>query len=99
MSKKDYIVYVLANKYNTTFYIGVTSNLENRIIAHKNGILEGFSKKYNLTKLVYYEFFDSIDNANIREKQIKKWRKQWKIDLITKINPEFKDLSEVCEIP
>ena len=84
----------MTNYLNTTFYIGVTNNLYRRILEHKNGINKGFTNKYNLNKLVYFEISDSIENAINREKQLKNWKRQWKIDLIQKTNPGFQDLSE-----
>lgn len=92
--KKDYYVYILTNYEETTFYIGVTSNLLKRIYDHKNKSVEGFSSKYNLSKLVYFETTDSAISAIEREKQLKRWHRQWKINLIKEANPEFKDLSE-----
>jgi putative endonuclease len=84
----------MTNQLNTTFYVGVTNNLLRRVYEHKIKFNESFTSKYNLTKLVYFELTQSIENAIIREKQIKNWKRQWKIELITKINPSFKDLSE-----
>ena len=89
-----YAVYILTNYNNTTFYIGVTSNLPKRIWEHKNKVVEGFTQKYNLDKLVYYEITDSIISAIKREKQLKNWHRDWKINLIKETNPEFKDLYE-----
>ena len=83
----------MTNCNNTTFYIGVTSNLQKRIWEHKNKVVEGFTKKYNINKLVYYEITDSIESAIIREKQLKNWHREWKLNLIKDNNPEFKDLS------
>lgn len=76
-------------------YIGVTNNLETRIKQHKQKINKGFTFKYNVTKLVYFEVFQYIDQAIKREKQLKKWNRQWKINLIEKENKEWKDLSDV----
>ncbi len=87
-------VYILANKKEGVLYIGVTSDLITRIYNHKLGILEGFTKRYKINKLVYYEIFDEIIDAISREKAIKKWRRQWKLDLIEKMNPEWNDLYE-----
>lgn len=87
-------VYILTNRTNSVFYIGVTSNLQKRLYEHKNSILKGFTQKYNISKLVYYEQISSIENAIKREKQLKNWHRQWKIDLIKKLNPDFKDLSQ-----
>lgn len=85
-------VYILTNKFNTVFYVGVTSNLVKRAYEHKNKFIDGFTKKYNINKLVYYEIFEDIEFAILREKQLKKWKRQWKIDLIRKNNPDFIDL-------
>lgn len=90
---KNYYVYILTNYDETTFYIGVTSNLSKRIWEHKNKEMEGFSSKYNLAKLVYFEEYTDINNAIAREKQLKRWHRQWKINLITENNPDFNDLS------
>ncbi len=88
-----YCVYILTNYNETTFYIGVTSDLEKRVWEHKNKIFKSFSSKYNLDKLVYYETTDSIESAILREKQLKRWHRGWKINLIKENNPEFTDLS------
>lgn len=89
---KQAFIYIITNKNNTVLYTGVTSNLVKRAYEHKNKLVAGFSKKYNLTKLVYYEMFDDIVNAITREKQIKDGSRQKKIDLINKANKEWKDL-------
>ncbi len=89
---KTYIVYILTNKHNNCLYIGITNNLNRRIIEHKLGVIDGFSKKYNLTKLVYFEQFEYVENAINREKQLKHWNREWKIDLIKKLNPNLLDL-------
>ena len=83
----------MSNYSETSLYIGVTSNLQKRIWEHKNKIIKSFTKKYNVDKLVYYELTDSIESAINREKQLKHWHRQWKINLIKRMNPEFKDLS------
>ena len=90
---KIYAVYIMTNYSETSLYIGVTSNLQKRVWEHKNKITEGFTKKYNIDKLVYYEITDSIEFAINREKQLKRWHRQWKINLIKQMNPDFKDLS------
>lgn len=82
----------MTNKDNTVIYTGVTSNLPKRIFEHKEGLVEGFTKKYNVKKLVYYEIFDAIEDAIIREKQIKAGSRKKKLGLINSINPVFKDL-------
>ena len=83
----------MTNYNETTFYIGVTGNLQKRIWEHKNKVVEGFTKKYNVDRLVYYELTDSIESAINREKQLKHWHRQWKINLIKEMNPKFRDLS------
>lgn len=89
---KTYSVYILTNALNTTFYIGITNNLERRVYEHKHELLKGFSQKYKLRKLVYYEQCHTATDAIAREKQLKNWHRQWKINLIKTMNPEFKDL-------
>lgn len=90
-----YFVYILTNKANNkVLYIGVTNNLERRIYEHKNKLVEGFSKKYNLNKLIYYEMTSDVNSAINREKQLKNWHRDWKINLINQFNPKWKDLSE-----
>jgi len=92
--KKDFYVYIMTNYEETTLYIGVTSDLLRRVLEHKNKEKDGFTAKYNLTKLVYFESTESSLAAIEREKQLKQWRRQWKIDLIKEINLNFNDLSE-----
>ena len=92
VNKNKSYVYIITNKPNGTLYIGVTSNLAQRIYNHKNKTFESFSKRYNLNKLVYYELFDDIKNAIIREKQLKEWRRAWKLKIIIDFNPNWKDL-------
>lgn len=97
MDKQSY-VYMLTNEYNTVFYVGVTSNLVNRIYEHKEKFLDGFTKKYNINKLVYYEVFSDIEFAFEREKQLKKWKRSPKLNLIQKQNPNFEDLYySICQ--
>ncbi len=91
MEKKAF-TYIITNKNNTTLYIGVTSNLSKRIWEHKNKVVEGFSKKYNLYKLVYYEVLDDIENAIIREKFLKGKKREYKNNLIESSNPKWIDL-------
>lgn len=91
---KHYYIYILCNKYNDVFYIGVTNDLVRRIYEHKNNLIAGFSKKYKLHKLVYYEVFEDINDAIKREKQLKNWHKDWKLNLIQSINPALIDLEE-----
>ena len=90
---KNYYVYILASKYNGTLYTGVTNNLQRRTYEHKNNFADGFTKKYNVKILVYYEQTNDIGSAIEREKCIKKWNRNWKIKLIEEMNPEWNDLS------
>ena len=87
-----YYVYILTNKINTTFYIGVTSDIIKRMWEHKSECIAGFSQKYKLHKLVYYEICNNMENAINREKQLKNWHRNWKINLIKEKNPKFEDL-------
>ena len=89
---KQYYVYILTNKTNRVLYIGLTNNLSRRMFEHKNKLMEGFSKKYNLTKLVYYETTTDVKSAIGREKQLKNWHRGWKINLINQFNPKWEDL-------
>lgn len=91
---KNWYVYIITNKNNTVLYIWVTSNLPKRIYEHKNKIFDWFSKEFNLYKLVYYEWHDSMEAAIIREKQLKKWKREWKDKLINEKNIYRNDLSE-----
>ncbi|OYX28513.1 MAG: excinuclease ABC subunit C [Flavobacteriales bacterium 32-35-8] len=84
---------MLANKKNGTLYIGVTNDLERRMFEHKNKLIEGFTEKYGLNRLVYFETYQYVNDAIKREKNMKKWKRQWKIDLIEKENIEWNDLS------
>jgi putative endonuclease len=87
-----YSVYILASKRNGTLYIGVTANLIKRVYEHKNHLVDGFTKKYNVHNLVYYETTEDISSTIKREKQIKKWKRKWKIELIENKNPNWRDL-------
>ena len=89
---KQYYVYILANKRNGTLYIGVTSNLEKRVQEHKLKTKEGFTQKYNVTKLVYYEIYTEIHIAIQREKALKKWDRSWKLKLIDFANPKWVEI-------
>lgn len=91
--KYQFYVYFITNMKNGTLYIGMTNNLERRMYEHKNGINEGFSKRYGLNKLVYFEQFQYVNDAIKREKQLKNWRRQWKIDLIEEENGNWNDLA------
>ena len=85
-------VYIISSQHNNVLYIGVTSNLVLRVYQHKEKIIRGFSAKYNLTKLVYFEQFDDMENAILREKELKKWKREWKNELISNNNPNWKDI-------
>ena len=85
-------VYILTNSRNGSLYTGVTSNLQKRVWEHKNNFIDGFSKQYSTHMLVYYETHDTMINAITREKQIKGWKRAWKIRLIEKVNPYWRDL-------
>jgi len=91
---KQPAVYILASKRNGTLYVGVTSNLASRIEAHRLGMVDGFSKKYGVKALVYFELHVEMYEAIQREKRIKKWNRAWKIELIEQRNPEWRDLSD-----
>jgi len=91
---KQCFVYILASKPNGTLYVGVTSDLVRRIWEHREGLAEGFTKKYDVKTLVYYEVHQGPEAAITREKQIKKWERAWKIRLIEKANPNWEDLYE-----
>ncbi|WP_346243144.1 GIY-YIG nuclease family protein [Vibrio rotiferianus] len=84
---------MLTSNNNVVLYIGVTSQLPQRIWQHKNGIVEGFTKKYNVHKLVYFELFEDISIAISREKQLKQWKREWKLELVRESNPNFLDIS------
>ncbi len=92
MSNKQPCVYIMASKKNGTLYIGVTSNLIQRIWQHKNQQAKGYTEKYGVQQLVYFEQHQDMMSAITREKQLKKWNRQWKINLIEKENPQWKDL-------
>ncbi|MCK4544024.1 GIY-YIG nuclease family protein [candidate division WOR-3 bacterium] len=92
--KKKYYVYIITNRNNNVLYIGITNNLKRRIYEHREKLISGFSKKYNLKKLVYYESTSDVKSAILREKQLKNWHREWKINLITRFNNGWKDLSD-----
>ena len=95
--EKNYYVYILTNKYNKVLYIGVTNNLIRRIYEHKEKLVEGFTKKYNLSKLVYYEIFNDVNLAISREKQLKGITRKKKDDLVNTLNRDWNDLYfEIC---
>jgi putative endonuclease len=91
---KQPVVYILASQRNGTLYTGVTSDLVQRVWQHKNEIVEGFTKKYGVDKLVYYEWHEDMENAILREKRIKKWNRAWKLRIIEEMNPNWDDLYE-----
>jgi putative endonuclease len=91
---KRYYVYILASKRNGTLYTGMTSDLLKRVWQHKNKLVPGFTKKYNITDIVYYEIHEDPISAITREKQIKKWNRSWKIKMIEADNPEWCDLAD-----
>ncbi len=90
--KKEYYIYIMTNRWNMVLYTGVTNNLKKRIYEHKEKYVHGFTKRYNIDKLVYYEMFGDIYNAIAREKQIKAGSRKKKIELVQSMNPEWKDL-------
>jgi putative endonuclease len=90
--KKYYYVYIMASKPNGTLYIGMSDNLIRRVLEHKQGLIPGFTKTYGVKMLVYYEQTELVLSAIAREKQLKKWKREWKIRLIQSMNPEWKDL-------
>ncbi|GAB4425590.1 MAG: GIY-YIG nuclease family protein [Anaerolineae bacterium] len=89
----NYYVYIMTSP-SGTLYIGMTNNLQRRVYEHKHGVIEGFTKKYNVNRLVYFEETGDVQNAIAREKEIKKWRRSKKIALIESLNPQWQDLSE-----
>jgi len=93
-SRKFYYIYLLASKKNGTLYVGITNNLRRRIFEHKNKLIDGFTKKHGVDQLVYFEQHSDVRAALAREKSLKKWKRTWKLELVEKINPEWKDLSK-----
>ncbi|OGY41739.1 MAG: excinuclease ABC subunit C [Candidatus Buchananbacteria bacterium RBG_13_36_9] len=94
MDEKSFAVYIMMNKMRTVNYVGVTSDLVGRVWQHKNKIYDGFTKRYNVNRLVYYECFETAESAIFREKEIKGWSRAKKLKLIESTNPYFKDLYE-----
>jgi putative endonuclease len=92
MGARSYYVYILASRIGGTLYIGVTNDLVRRVGEHKLKMAEGFTKKHEVHKLVYFEQFDDIENAIRREKRLKKWNRAWKVRLIEQLNPNWDDL-------
>ena len=98
MDEKVFCVYILASRRNGTLYVGVTSNLPKRVWEHREGFVEGFTKKHDVKQLVWYEVHGEAIPAITREKQIKKWNRLWKLHLIERMNPEWRDLyDEICQ--
>lgn len=97
--ERSYWVYILASRLGGTLYIGVTNDLVRRVYEHRTDIVPGFTKKYDVHRLVYFEQFSDIENAIRREKRLKKWNREWKIDLIEKSNPQWNDLYPEIAIP
>jgi putative endonuclease len=89
---KDPCLYILASKPNGTLYVGATSDVIRRVWEHKSGVVDGFTKKYAVHTLVYFELHGTMETALLRERQIKRWRRAWKIDLIRQMNPDWRDL-------
>ena len=96
---KQYYVYILASSRRGTLYIGVTSDLIKRVYEHKHKLIEGFTKKYDVSQLVYYEIFEDIERAIQREKNLKHWIRSWKIKLIETHNPDWLDLYDEIAVP
>ena len=91
---RQFCVYILASQRNGTLYVGVTSDLTRRMFEHQNGLSQGFTSKYGVQRLVYLEPHETAEAAITREKQIKKWRRAWKLELIERQNPQWRDLTE-----
>ncbi len=88
----EYCVYILASKRNGTLYTGITSDLVRRVYEHKSGLVDGFTKRYHVHRLVYYEMTSDVNEAITKEERLKKWKRAWKIDLIESTNPDWRDL-------
>lgn len=97
MTGKGGYTYILSNKTRSVLYIGVTANLHARVLEHRSGLGSLFTQKYKCRDLLYFEFYSSIEEAIHREKQLKKWKREWKENLIKQMNPEFRDLSGQVE--
>lgn len=92
----DYYIYILTNKPRGTLYVGMTTDLSKRVFQHRNNQYFGFSKKYNLKRLVYVEKVMDFETTRKRESQLKNWRRDWKIELIENVNPKWEDMSDMC---
>ena len=103
MGERTYSVYILASRKNGTLYVGMSSALAHRVYQHKNEVYDGFTKRYGVKRLVYYEVYNNVWDAIYRERRIKKWMRAWKIALIEKHNPNWKDLvdddGEILSLP
>ena len=88
-----FYVYILASRYRGTLYVGVTNDIVRRVGEHKSGIVKAFTRRYKVHRLVYFEAYGSILEARIRERALKRWRREWKFDLIEKLNPDWRDLT------
>ena len=91
---KEFYVYILDTKRNGTLYIGITNDLKRRTFEHKNNLVEGFTKEYSVHNLVYFETYSEVTQAILREKRLKKWKREWELKLIEKKNPNWQDLYE-----
>jgi len=96
--ERTFYVYILASQRNGTLYVGVTGDLSRRVFEHRENVIGGFSSKYSVTRLVWYELFPTADEAITAEKRIKRWRCPWKLDLIEKLNPQWLDLYETLHL-
>lgn len=95
---KQFYVYLMANRKLGTLYVGVTSNLIQRVYQHKNGLPDGFTKRYDCKMLVWYEVHSNAESAIMREKQMKNWKREWKINRISEMNPKWDDLyHDICQ--
>ena len=97
MGDKRPCVYILASPRNGTLYVGVTSDLARRVSQHRSGVVEGFTRDYGIRTLVFAEFHETMEDAILREKRIKKWRRAWKLELIEQHNPQWRDLYDELE--
>lgn len=93
----EYYVYILTNKNNNVLYIGVTNDLSRRVYEHKEKVIKGFTSKYNVNKLVYFDTTSDVYEALVYEKKLKRWRREWKNELIEATNPNWEDLSKLLE--
>lgn len=97
MTEKRFYVYLLAKRRNSTFYVGMTSDLKKRVWEHKNEVVKGFTKDHNIKMLVYYEIYEDFESAAKREKRLKRWPRAWKMKVTEEINPNWNDLYEdIC---